>query len=203
MLKILLKNKKFQSEIKNFFGKNNEKIVDILLFGSTVKGKEKPEDIDIMLIFKSKIDRDLSYVLRKNLEKLKLNVEITSTTYSELFSSNFIARESFLFEAYSLINPNYLSKAFGFESMVLFKYDLSKLNKSQKMMFYYSLYGRNKSSGMLSELKAYKFLEGALIVPLLNYEPAKNYFQNWKIKYVEVNMLIPQRILNSSDFRKF
>ena len=50
MLKKLLKNAVFKSEIRKFFRKNESEIVDIILFGSIVKGKEKPRDIDILII---------------------------------------------------------------------------------------------------------------------------------------------------------
>ena len=64
ILKKLLKNTKFRSRVDTFCKENKEEIIDIILFGSIVKGKEKPRDIDILLLFKEKKDIDKAYSLR-------------------------------------------------------------------------------------------------------------------------------------------
>ena len=79
MSKNLLKNTRFKREIKFFFKKNNE-ILDIILFGSSIKGKDKPNDIDLLIIYKTKKDLDTSYELRKKLNKLGFNVSISDKT---------------------------------------------------------------------------------------------------------------------------
>lgn len=50
---------KLKSEIKRFFIKNKDILLDIIIFGSFIKGKEKPNDIDLLILYKNK----------KNLEK--------------------------------------------------------------------------------------------------------------------------------------
>src|SRR3989344_1739284 len=72
MSKILLKNIKFLYEINEFYNKNKDKIIDIILFGSAIKGKENPRDIDLLILFKEKKDLDLSYELKKRLKKFKI-----------------------------------------------------------------------------------------------------------------------------------
>ncbi len=47
MLKELLKNTKFLSDIRTFYRKNEKELIDIILFGSATKGKSKPSDIDL------------------------------------------------------------------------------------------------------------------------------------------------------------
>ena len=47
-----MQNTRLQNKLKNMM---NKEVDDILLFGSTVRGKEKPEDTDILIIFKKKI----------------------------------------------------------------------------------------------------------------------------------------------------
>lgn len=197
MLETLLKNKKFQSEISRFFKENEQTVIDIVLFGSILKGKEKPRDIDIMLIFKKSVDINLAYTLRKSLENLGLNIEVTSITYAGLFSPDFIARESFLLEGYSLITKKPILQGLGFSSFVIFKYDLSKLTKSERMRFYYSLYGRNKQKGMLKELNAKKFSDSIILSPIKTSEQTKSYLNTWKIKYIEIPVFIPDRFISS------
>jgi len=186
-------SKNIKSEIEKFFKENKELLLDIILFGSTVKGKEKPNDIDILLIYKEKKDIDVDYKLKKKLKGLK--TEITSITYKELFSDSFKAKEALISDGYSLVYKKKVSLGLGYMDYYLFKYDLKGLNKSQRMRFYYSLYGRNKKDkGLLKELEAIKFSETILLCPVENVEQMKEYLENWNIMFIEFPILIPSRL---------
>ena len=54
MSKEQLKNTKLKSELKDFLKKNRHILLDIIIFGSFIKGKEKPNDIDILILYKDK-----------------------------------------------------------------------------------------------------------------------------------------------------
>ena len=194
MLIRLLTNTKFLSEVNTFFKEHEEEIIDIILFGSAVKGKEKPRDIDLLVLFKTKKNLDLSYELRKRLERIDLNAEITAKSYKELFESSFIAREAILSEGYSLILQKFISAGFGYVNFVLFKYELIGFSKSERMRFYYSLYGRGKEDGMLKQLKAIKFSETILLCPINKEDMMKEYLGGWKIRYKEFPIMVPERI---------
>ncbi len=202
MLKELLKNKKFRSTIKEFYEKDKDIIIDVLLFGSIAKGKRKPGDIDILIIGSKKISTDKVYELRKKLKKISLEFSIKVVTYQDLFSSSFLAREAFLSESYSLITNLFVAQGLGFSNFYLFKYDLKDLNKSKRMLFYYSLYGRNKKSGMLNVLNAIKFSNSILLVPVEKAEEAKEYFDNIKVKFIDIPILIPSRIVESDILKE-
>ena len=49
--------RKLQSRSKALLKKNRKIIFDIVLFGSIVRGKYNPEDVDVAVIFKEKISR--------------------------------------------------------------------------------------------------------------------------------------------------
>ena len=194
--KKLWKNIKFLKEINEFFKENKNNLIDIILFGSTIKGKKKPKDIDLLILFKDKKDLDLSYKLRKNLEKKNFKVEITSKTYKELFSPLFKVRESILSEGFSLIQKKFLSKGFGYINLILFKYNLKKFNKSDRMRFYYSLHGRGKEKGMLKKLNTIKFSKTILLSPIEYENELKYYLEKWSIEYIKFPILMPNRIKN-------
>ena len=194
MSKKLLKDIKFKSEIKSFFKENKKEIIDIILFGSSIRRKEKPKDIDLLILYNDKKDIDLSYELEKKLKRKGYDVEIVDKTYGELFEGTFKAMEGILSEGYSLIFNKFLSEGFGYMNLILFKYDLKGLNKSQRMRFYYSLYGRNKNQGVLNELSAIKFSETVLLCEIENSEIMKEYLKNWDIKFKEFPILIPNRL---------
>lgn len=201
MLKKLLKNTKFRSEINSFFRKNKKEIIDIILFGSIVKGKEKPKDIDILLVYKTKADLDTSYGLTKSLERQGFKVSITSKAYKDIFKPAFIAREAVLSEGYSLINNTFISEGLGYSNLAMFRYSLKGLSKSERMRFYYSLYGRGKDKGMLHKLKSNKFSNEIIISPVSSIEEMRTYLDSWKIKYIEMPVLIPSRIVESEVFK--
>jgi predicted nucleotidyltransferase len=194
--KSLLQDTTFKSEIKRFFNKNKEVLLDIILFGSSVKGKEKPNDIDILLLYKSSKNIDVSYALKKTIEAKGYYIEITDKTYNELLNPNFIAGISIISEGYSLVYNKFLFEGLGYLSFNLFKYELKQFNKSERMRFYYSLYGRNNEKGMLKILNSIKFSDSIILCPVENVERMKEYFDTWKLKYVEFPILIPERIKN-------
>ena len=201
MLKELLKNTKLLSKIYRIYEENENEILDIVIFGSFVKGKDKPKDMDVLLIYKSKINAELSYNIKKEFEAFNLEVDLVSKAYNDLFKSAFVARESYLSEGYSLVQRGFISEKLGFKPAVLFRYGLSNLNKSERMRFYYSLYGRN-SEGIIKKLDLTKFSERILISPIDKSEEAKEYLDNWKIKYLEMPILMPSRILESEAFKE-
>ena len=199
MLKELLKNTKLMSKVHNLITENKEEILDIVIFGSSVKGKEKPRDIDLFVIYKTKVNSELSYKIKKEFEILGFEIDLVAKNYSGLFDSSFIARESYLSEGYSLLNKKFIADGFGYKPMILFRYDIKSFNKSQRMRFYYSLYGRN-TEGMLKKLRLYKFSERIIISPVEESERVKDYLNSWKIQYIEIPILIPIRILESEVF---
>ena len=201
MLTESLMNIKLLSKVYFIIKENQDEIIDIVLFGSSVKGKEKPKDVDLLVIYKTKINSELNYKLKKEFEIFGLEVDLVAKTYSGLFESSFIARESYLSEGYSLLNKKFIAGGFGYKSMIIFRYGLGNLNKSQRMRFYYSLYGRN-SEGMLKKLKLYKFSERIIISPVEESERVKDYLVSWNIKYLEIPILIPERIVESEIFKE-
>ena len=191
----LLKNTRFLSEAGRFFRENEKEIIDIILFGSSVKGKEKPRDVDILILFKRKKNIDLAYGFRKRLEKMGLVAEVISKTYKELFEASFVAREAILSEGYSLILRTFLANGLGYANLILFRYSLKGFTKSDRMRFYYSLYGRGNAKGMLKEFNAVKFSETVILCPVGSENGMKEYLDGWNIKYREFPILIPERIM--------
>jgi len=193
MSKNLLINTKFKNEIKSFFKKNNE-ILDIILFGSSIKGKDKPNDIDILILYKNKKDINLSYELRKKLNKIGFKVSISDKTYKTLIDGTFTPTEAIFSEGYSIIYDKFIANGIGYLSLTLFKYNLKPLNKSQRMRFYYSLYGRNKQKGIIKEFNLVKFSDTILLCPTENIEILKEFFKTWKIETLNFPIMIPSRL---------
>jgi len=174
---------------KVFYEKHKTEIKDIILFGSILKGKLNPNDIDILILFNKKIDKDLEYEFKQQ-TKIK-NLEIISKT---LLDPSFTAREGILFEGFSLINKKSISSEYGFESKGMFIYNTKKLNNTNKTKFYYALNGRRKFKGMADSLQAIKLSDNILLVSLDKISLAKEFFNHWSIEFKYVPSLIPERL---------
>ncbi len=197
----LLKNTKLVNEIKNFHSKNREKLIDIILFGSSMRGKKEPMDVDLLLLFKDREDMDTEYDLRKRLERFEMAFDVTSVTYRGLFESSFLPREAVLTEGYSLVLNRRLSEGFGFDSRMLFLYSLKGFSTSRRMMFHYALKGRMGKKGMLREAGGVKISNTAVMVPVTNSDLFENFLKYWGIAYKKTSLLIPERTLKYGELK--
>lgn len=194
MLRELLKNRKLNNLIKKFSIKHKDKVLDIILFGSALKGGEKPNDIDIILLFSRKEDTDIAYELKKSLRDINPLFSITTINYKGLLEGHTILNESIFSEGYSLIYKKPIAAAFGFTSNFLVKYELRGFSKSERMRFYYSFYGRGGAKGISSLLNLKKFSETLIICPPENLKKLEEYLKNWNIKFNVTPVLAPSRL---------
>lgn len=188
MLRELLKNKKFSKIIRQFLKK--PEILDVILFGSAVRGKEKPGDIDLLILYTKEIE---IYEIRKELREINKNIEVTAKTYENVFSPEFFARGALLSEGFSMRYKKFVSECFNYKNLVLFKYSLKNFNKSKRMQFYYSLHGRNGKKGILEKNNCYKFSDGIIISPVENSDLITDFLEKWEIEHIKFPIIIPER----------
>jgi len=184
MLKSLLKSQKLILKIKKF---KTKEMHDILIYGSIVRGKDRVNDIDVVIVFNKKKSvnekLELAEKLKSQLDFLDVNVDVKSVDISDFEDSSFIARQAILAEGYSLIDRKFLHEKFGFKAFVIFNYSLKNLNYSEKKMFYYALKGRRDQKGLL-ELKGAEMLSNCIIkVPLANSEEFRELFKRRNTEY--------------------
>lgn len=108
----------------------NKDIEDIILFGSQIKGKLNPSDLDIAII------------INNNLDKIKLKEKIQEITKQKL-DLQFLTIKDFekpihltlIKEGYSIKNQDYIHNILRIKPIILFKYSLKDLTASKKVMF--------------------------------------------------------------------
>ena len=98
---------------------DNKEVYDVILFGSAIKGKANPEDIDIAVISEKEFD-------------LK-GFHISNLKPSNFFVKRVTLLNTLFREGYSLKYNKSFSELYGFKNRVLFKYDLRGLNASKKV----------------------------------------------------------------------
>jgi len=151
--------------LKNLRLNYSSSVLDVVQFGSSVFEDSSPNDIDIAVIFdKISIRKQLDEaqkIKRQLQKKSSLNIHIKSYDLYSLFDKSNFAREGILFYGRSLISKDSFAKRFGLVPRVQIKYDLSNLEKKDKVKFNYALSGRGGSYGLLKKYK------GILIAPKL------------------------------------
>lgn len=173
--------------------KEDKSIFDIVIYGSAVKGKESPRDVDIAVIF-------LEGTLRQRLDKLQeiksrlkklidmSRVDIKQILIKDLFSESFLAKTGILLEGISIFKDKKFCNVLGFESFTLFWYDLKNKNHSQKVKFNYILAGRN-APGILKELNGKRLVNSAIKIPIENSLIFENILKENNINYSKKNIL--------------
>jgi len=146
-------------------------VLDVLIFGSTVRGKQTPSDLDVCVIWKGR-KRAVPGAISK--------------TYAELFSPDFLAREDVLSDAFSLRLNKRLAEAFGYDSFVGFMYSLRRKDYNERARFHNAL--RNISK----ELEILRF-KGFALVPVAVSEKFKDFLEYWKVPFRETRILFPKQ----------
>ncbi|MBL7159977.1 MAG: nucleotidyltransferase domain-containing protein [Candidatus Aenigmarchaeota archaeon] len=161
------------------FARKNKSITDIVLFGSFAREKTKPKDIDLALIILEKINAEK---LQSQIErKLKLPVHISILKSKSLFKETLW--KTIMHEGISLLRGKEVSEMLGFEPLVLFWYNLSKLKQSDKVRFSYALFGRDGKSGILKKIRGKSLGKGVLLVPVKKEDELRKFFFHWEVGF--------------------
>lgn len=185
-------NTKLNKTAKKLYKQYKEEIEDIIIFGSYMKGKEQPRDIDILIIFKNKVNKQIEAQVNQQINLT--GIDVNSVTLKELEDESFIAKEGIYLEGKSLITNKNISEAMGFVSIAFFKYNISKLKGSDRIRFYYALQGRGNEKGFLTQIGAKRYSENVIIFNYSIIEKVKPFFEQWGLDYQITPALIPKRL---------
>lgn len=188
--KVILKkllNSQALNLIKSFKEKHLE-IWDIAIFGSLIRGKIVPRDIDLIIILnkstKLQYKLNLAQELKQSL-KFFYETDVKTIDIKDIFDKNFLARQAIIAEGYLIIRNKFLSELFGFKSYYIFQYSLQNLKTSQKIMFQYALKGRKgrDQKGIVSLKKCEHLGKGIVKVPIESSEEFKEFLEKNKVNY--------------------
>ncbi|MCD6559933.1 MAG: nucleotidyltransferase domain-containing protein [Palaeococcus sp.] len=181
------------SEIAREFASENPNVWDILLYGSVMKGKEKPNDVDIAVIAREGNPFEVSFEFKRLLEERGLSpdeVDVKGFLLDELFDENNLVSFALLVEGYSLLNGKFLHERLNAKGYFLFRFSYSSLSQSQKMRFLYAYRGRNGSPGLLKQTNAMELAPGVVLVPVGSVYKFKEFLSLWRLSYELAPVLI-------------
>lgn len=162
-------------------------IADIFLFGSAVKGKEFPGDIDICIIFQNKISENAVKDVENRLKEF--NAHISSLVVDNFFRKPHSLTKTILLEGISIITGKPIIQNFGFSSYLLYSYNLSKLKSSNKVKFVYLLKGREEK-GIIEKMNGEWIANGCFIIPIQKDSEMLIILKKWQVPFKRKEVLI-------------
>lgn len=172
--------------------KNDSSIFDIVLYGSAVRGKINPRDIDIAVIFREgtlKQRLEKIQAIKKKIKENEFIIDIKGILWEELFQQEFFARSGIFVEGISLFDGKPFSYKMGFESSILFFYILKNKSHTEKIKFNYILRGRN-DIGIIKKLQGTHLAPGVIKFPIKSAAEFEEILLQHTISYTKMNVLI-------------
>lgn len=171
-LKILLIKNKLKKYLKD------KEILDIIVFGSFIKGKADAKDIDIAII------------TEKNLS-LNLNgFHVSIIKPKEFFVNPPSLINTLLREGFSLKNNKSFSQLYEFSNKVLFTYRLENLNASEKVKVVSILRGKNGKKGLVEQENGNWLANQVFFMPVEKEHIFSQFFFNFKVKFTKSYILM-------------
>jgi len=191
--KDFLQDPRFQELANAFLDYQN--VLDLILFldFNNIKRQNSTFSVNIVVLFDTYKKESVENEINRKLKEAFSNIDfkITGALQEELFSSSFSLRERVFFEGFSMQHNAFLCSLMGLLSFFLFKYSLSSLNNSQRMQFYYGLYGRNKEGGLIDKTGALKLSDSLILCPLVGKNDFEAFFKERGILYEASPILLP------------
>ncbi len=181
-----------QSKIKLWIKRNG--INDVILFGSLVRGKLHPSDLDLCIMLEENQESkalDLVHSLAKELSEFK--VQVNHLTTGDFLDGKNTLIKTVLIEGISIKTGKAMAQKYGFEAKTLFFYTFNNPTASEKVRFHYLLQGRYGRKGLLSRLAGKLLSERVIEVSLYNEEPLKEALKQWPVEFTV------RRILSASS----
>lgn len=171
--------------------KKNKSIFDIIIYGSAVKGKARPNDLDLAVIFREGSLRErLDQVQQiKNKIKTVKAIDIKGILWRELFQDEFFARSGIFLEGISIFTGQPFSEKIGFSAFSIFTYALKNKPHSFKVRFNYLLRGR-KGPGILEKMDGKWLSPGTVQIPLAKSLEFEEILQENHLHYQKQNVLV-------------
>ena len=147
----------------------NENLIDVIIFGSFVKGGFA-KDMDLALVINGNVD--LALIKAKIKETVK-NADINTFDIRGIYSPLLL---TLIKEGFSIKENKFLYEIYHIEPKVLYKYSLNKLNNVQKVQFERGIKKMLGAEGIY-------LTRSVILIPITKKNEAIEFFQNWGIYY--------------------
>ena len=168
-LKLLPELKTYQKKLEKLLDEN---LVDLILFGSFVKGGT-PKDIDIALLVREKEKVNFAELKKKIQEIIPKNIDLQMLDISAIHSPLWL---TLIKEGFSVQKNEFVSALYKIKPMVLYKYSLQKLTNVQKVQFERGIKNvLGKEGNVLTR--------SVVLIPVHLKNAMMEFLKNWDIYY--------------------
>src|SRR3989338_5511034 len=182
--------KKLKTSLKSFLRKESF-LADLILFGSGLKGKVKPGDIDLIALFRdhnAERIEEIVYKIRKEGEDLALDLHVEPIVVDQMFDQK--VYPLLLHEGFSIRCSEFIHKKLNFQPLVLVTYRLAGKSLSDKVRFSYALYGRVRGGGLLGKIHGERVGKGSILIPIAQQETIRFFFKQCGINHKEQRLFL-------------
>ncbi|MDI6889078.1 MAG: nucleotidyltransferase domain-containing protein [Methanocellales archaeon] len=182
--------KELTSQLKKICDKKGI-VYDIVIFGSAVKEKPIPKDIDIIVIFWHEdypAIESAIYDIRNIGKELNKNLHVEYIALENLFKEPVFL--SLIHEGYSIREDRPIRDMLNTESCMLVTYNLKNLDQSEKTLFNFAMKGRGDKRGIFQEVGAKAVGRGSVLVPIDKFERFREFLDYWEIDYMAKRVMI-------------
>ena len=171
--------KLIKDKLKNIIGRRE--ILDVILFGSVIKGKALPRDVDIAVITEEDYEPGIfniegfHFSFLKPIDFFKKRITLLSTIFRE---------------GYSLKFDKSFSELYGFRNRVLFRYELSRLTNSKKVKVVNILRGKKGDKGLVVENGGEWLSNQVFFIPMYKEHIFDKFFINFAVKFKKYYVLM-------------
>ncbi len=169
-LKNLLNWKELKKNLKKFLKKYKD-IEDIIIFGSVVKEKFQPQDIDIAVITKKKDFSVIGEIASQLPEEADIEVLSSNQIYKTVVGLSIIS------EGFSIKENKFLKDMVGLKPQKVYSYNLKELTSSEKRQFHRAL------KEHLDEVKGTRLGAGCVIIPIEKTGFFEDFLNRWNLKF--------------------
>jgi len=165
--------------------KKKKNIIDIVLFGSSMRGKMIPRDIDVCIMISDSAEEqslELMDSLGKICDKEEKKIHITMLTASAGIQGNTLIK-TLLEEGYSIVHKKDFAQVWGYQRKTLFRYSLKHFSPSQRVRFHYLLNGRYGMRGILKEVNGKLMGAGTIEVSTKKEDVLEGILKQWNVPH--------------------
>lgn len=175
---LLIRNK-----LKNLL--SGKEVIEIFVFGSSIKGKALPRDVDIAVLTYKKP----SLEFQKKASKVT-GFHISVLTAKEFFINPPSLAHTLIREGYGLKNKKFLAESYKFSNKILFSYSVASFHPPMKVKIVNILRGKKGEKGIVESNGGEWIANQVFNVPLKSEKIFDEFFDKFSVKFKKSYILI-------------
>ncbi len=180
--------------------KQDKTIVDIILYGSVARRKDRPNDVDIVVLFRNGTLKEQLQKVQEIKKKLTIqNLDIKPMRVEEFFDPSIFSRSGIIAEGISLLDGKPLAEKMGFDAFTIFSFTHTGKSHKEKVMFNNVLRGRS-TEGIIKQLHGVHLAPGIIQVPVIHALEFEEVLNRHHVVYTKKDLgwgILDSHLLNS------